>query len=124
MVKLVYILKRRSDLTPQQFYARWLEEHGPLVKEVASDIKAVRYVQSHTIDTPMNQQLADSRGMPPAFDGITEVWWNSLEDLANSMATPEGAAAMQRLLEDERDFIDFENSHLFMTEEHVIFDKT
>jgi uncharacterized protein (TIGR02118 family) len=124
MIKLVYVIKRLPELTPQEFYTRWLEGHAPLVKEVADDINAVRYIQSHTLDTPVNQQLADSRGMPPAYDGITEVWWNSLEDLVAGMSTPEGQAAMERLLEDEKAFIDFENSCVFMTEEHVIFDKT
>ena len=124
MIKLVYVIKRLPELTPSEFYTRWLEGHAPLVKEVADDIKAVRYIQSHTLDTPVNQQLADSRGMPPAYDGITEVWWNSLDDLVAAMSTPEGRSAMERLLEDEKAFIDFENSSLFMTEEHVIFDKT
>jgi uncharacterized protein (TIGR02118 family) len=123
MIKLVYVIKRRPDMTAQDFYTRWLDGHAPLVKEVADDINAVRYIQSHTMDTPVNQQLADSRGMPPAYDGITEVWWNSMEDLVAGMATPEGREAMARLLEDEKDFIDFEKSYLFVTQEHVIFDK-
>ena len=124
MIKLVYVIKRLAELTPQEFYTRWLDGHAPLVAEVADDINAIRYVQSHTLDTPVNQQLADSRGMPPAFDGITEVWWNSLEDLVDGISSPQGRVAMERLLEDERDFIDFEKSYLFMTREHVIFDKT
>ncbi len=123
MIKLVYVIKRRPDMTPREFYTRWLDGHAPLVKEVADDINAVRYIQSHTMDTPVNQQLADSRGMPPAYDGITEVWWNSMEDLVAGMSTPEGREAMARLLEDEKDFIDFEKSYLFVTQEHVIFDK-
>ena len=123
MIKLVYVIKRRPDMTAQDFYTRWLDGHAPLVKELADDINAVRYIQSHTMETPVNQQLADSRGMPPAYDGITEVWWNSMEHLVAGMSTPEGKEAMTRLLEDEKDFIDFEKSYLFITQEHVIFDK-
>ncbi len=78
----------------------------------------------HTPDTAINQKLADSRGMPPPYDGITEVWWNSMEDLVGGMSSPEGKVAHNRLLEDEKDFIDFENSYVFITEKHVIFDET
>ena len=124
MIKLVYIIKRLPGMTPEEFYTRWLEGHAPLVTEVADDVKAVRYVQSHTMDTALNQQFADSRGMPPAYDGITEVWWNTIEDLVEGMSTPAGKDAHRRLLEDEKDFIDFENSYVFITEEHLIFDKT
>lgn len=121
MVKLVYIVRRRPDFTPQDFYRRWLA-HGPLVREVATAIRARRYVQSHTVDTPLNAALAGSRGMGPAYDGITEVWWDRMEDLAEGLGTPEGRAGAQRLLDDEREFIDLAASYIFLTEEHEIFD--
>lgn len=124
MIKLVYILKRRADLTPDQFYKRWRGVHADLVAEVAEETRIKKYIQSHTIDTPLNQAFAESRGMQPGYDGITEVWWDSLEDLQASMESSEGQEAYGRLLEDERDFIDLENSYIFLTNEHVIFDKT
>jgi hypothetical protein len=89
---------------------------------VADRIGARRYVQSHTLDTPLNAVLIESRGMSPGADGITEVWWDSLEQLQAAVSTPEGGEAMQMLLEDERRFIDFARSTIFMTEEHEIFD--
>lgn len=121
MVKLVYVVRRRSDFSPQDFSRRWLA-HGPLVREVAAAIRARRYVQSHTVDTPLNALLAESRGMQPAFDGITEVWWDSADDLTAGMSTPEGRGAAKRLLDDEREFIDLAASYLYLTEEHEIFD--
>lgn len=38
------------------------------------------------------------------------------------MGTPEGRAGAQRLLDDEREFIDLAASFVFLTEEHEIFD--
>lgn len=49
MLKLVYCIRRRSDVPPETFHRYWLEQHGPLVRSVASAIGAIRYVQSHTI---------------------------------------------------------------------------
>jgi len=122
MIKLVYVIRRRADLTPEQFRKRWLL-HGRLVTEVAEAIHARRYIQSHTIDTPLNAALAESRGMAEGFDGITEVWWNSMEDLVEGMSLPEAQDAGARLIEDEREFIDLASSFVFLTEEHVIFDR-
>lgn len=122
MVKLVYIVRRRSDMTPEAFRKRWKAVHGPLVRSLAKAIRAKKYIQSHTLDTPLNAQFVASRSMSEPFDGITEVWWDSLEDLVAASSTPEGAEAMQKLLEDERDFVDFGKSTIFMTEEHPIFD--
>lgn len=124
MIKLVYIIRRRADFSPQAFRERWLVTHGPLVKAAAKALHARRYIQSHTVDTPFNAALASSRGMGEAYDGITEVWWDDMDALASGMGSDEGRVAAQRLLDDEHEFIDFENSRVFLTEEHVIFDYT
>ena len=123
MIKLVYVLQARDDVAPDEFHRYWLEEHGPLVASVAEDIKARKYIQSHTIDTPLNQAFVESRGMAPIHQGITEVWWDSLDDLQEAMTTEAGAKAATRLLEDEAKFIDFSRSTIFMTEEHPIFER-
>ena len=52
------------------------------------------------------------------------MWWDSLDDLNAGNATPEGREAGRALMEDEAKFIDFKRSHIFMTEEHTIFDYT
>lgn len=81
-----------------------------------------RYVQSHTIDTPLNDALVQGRGMSPHFEGITEVWVDSLDALQAAAGTEEGQKAMTVLIEDEARFIDLARSTLFLTEEHEVFD--
>ncbi|KAI9011829.1 hypothetical protein DFJ74DRAFT_684757 [Hyaloraphidium curvatum] len=125
MLKLVYVITRRPDLTPEQFYDYWLNTHGPLVRSQAKTLRLRKYIQSHLIvDSPANEALRSVRGMLPPVDGITEVWWDSIEDFRAAYATPEGAIAAKILDEDESKFIDFKNSQVFFTEEHVIFDHT
>jgi hypothetical protein len=120
MIKLVYVIRRRADLSPEAFRKRWLE-HAPLVARFAAAMHARRYVQSHAMGGPLNALLADSRGAQPAYDGITEVWWDSAASLSAALATPGGIEASRALLEDERAFIDLAASSLFLTEEHEIF---
>ena len=120
MIKLVYAIRRRADLSPERFRKRWLE-HAPLVREVATAIRARRYLQSHTVDTPLNALLAESRGMAEGFDGIAEVWWDSIDEIVAGMNSPESLDAQRRLLEDERELTDLTSSFVFLTEEHSIF---
>jgi uncharacterized protein (TIGR02118 family) len=124
MIKLVYVITRRADKTPEQFYDYWLNGHGPLVAAQAKALRLKKYVQSHTIDHPANEGMRAVRGMLPPVDGITEVWWESIEDMAAAYATPEGIEAGRILAEDEAGFIDFANSQVFLTQEHDIFDHT
>lgn len=121
MIKLTYCIRRRTDLSSDTFRKYWLEKHAPLVTKHAAALRARRYVQSHTIDTDANDMLQVSRGAAAAFDGITEVWWDSLEDFSTALATPEARRAGQELLEDERNFIDLAASSLFLTQEHTVF---
>jgi uncharacterized protein (TIGR02118 family) len=122
MVKLVYCIRRREDVSAEEFHRYWLEKHAPLVRSVATAIGAVRYVQSHTVAPQLNALLRESRGAGEPYDGITELWWESLADLEGGMQTVESQDAQRRLLEDESTFIDFTRSRVFMTEEHVIFE--
>jgi uncharacterized protein (TIGR02118 family) len=123
MLKFVYCVRRRPELSPEAFRKYWLENHGPLVRKFAEALRAKKYVQSHTLDTPFNALAQQPRGCGPAYDGITEVWWNSAEDLAAALSTPEGQQANQILAEDEARFCDLPRSTVFFTEEHTIFDR-
>lgn len=118
MVKLVYCLTRRADVEPDEFYRYWLEEHGPLVRSLARELGALRYVQSHTTMNDMNEAIRLGSGFQPAYDGITEVWMESMPDDAA------GARAAAILSEDEATFIDKSRSRLFFTTEHPVFDYT
>ena len=121
MIKLVYCIRKRADLSSEEFHRYWLEDHGPRVRGHAKALGASRYVQSHTLQTDENEALRSSRGMSPPHDGITELWWSDLESFQKGLSGAEGTLAGRDLLEDERHFIDFEASTLFLTEEHEIF---
>ena len=120
MVKLVFVLRRRSDLTLEEFQTYWRDTHAPLVASHAATLGIRRYVQTHTLDSPFNTALQASRGGPAPYDGVAELWWDSPESLAAGTATPEGQQAALELLEDERRFIDLDNSPLWVAQEHQI----
>jgi len=121
MIKLVYCIRRRPEVSPDAFRKHWREVHAPKVQKCANALRARRYVQSHTLDSVLNEALRGSRGARPAYDGITEVWWDSEDDMAAAMQTDEGVEAGRALLEDEKGFIHLEDSAVFLTEEHEIF---
>ncbi len=120
MVKLSFCLRRRAGMSREEFQRYWREVHGPLVRSFAGVLRIRRYVQTHTSATPYNDALRQSRGGPEGYDGVAELWWESMEDLTEAVASHEGRAAGLALLEDERTFIDLAASPLFVGEEHEI----
>ena len=122
MFKLVFVIRRRQDMAPEDFHRYWLEEHGPLARSLLEPLGATRYVQSHAVAPELNTALAPSRGTAEAYDGLAEISWQSVEAFVAASSSEEGRRANEILVEDEARFIDFGRSSLFITEEHTIFD--
>jgi uncharacterized protein (TIGR02118 family) len=120
MVKLVFCVKRLPHLSRDDFQKYWRDRHGPLVREAAPALAIRRYVQTHTAATPLNERLRAGRGAPEEYDGVAELWFDSIEALVAAGGTPEGRAAGKRLFEDEQRFIDLARSPLWLAEEHEV----
>ena len=117
MIKFVMCITRRPNMTREEFKDYWMNKHGPFFMNNADAMGAKKYVQSHTLDTPLNEGLRTSRGMLPEYDGVAEVWFESEEALMEGMSSPEGQKLGAALLEDEGNFIDHSKSSAFIVEE-------
>jgi uncharacterized protein (TIGR02118 family) len=120
MIKFVMIITRHPDMTREQFQDYWINSHGPFFMKNAGDMRAKKNVQSHTVDTPLNEGLRNSRSMMPEYDGVAEVWFESEDDLIEGMSSPEGQKLSVALLEDESNFIDHSKSSAFIVREHEL----
>jgi uncharacterized protein (TIGR02118 family) len=127
MIKFVYCIRKRADLSDEEFHTFWRDVHGPFIRGLAQTLGATKYIQSHTLNTPVNAEIAKSRGLDASFyDGVTEIWWDSMDDFLAAVSTPKGQAAAKQYITDpavgEVNFIDFSQSRAFLTEEHTVFD--
>ncbi len=124
VIKLTFAVRRRADVTQEEFHRYWRDEHGPLVRSLQDVLGIRRYVQVHRLETPFNDALRASRDALEPFDGTAELWWDDLDALVAGSSSPEGLAAGQTLLEDEGRFIDLARSALWLGEEVEIIGLT
>ena len=87
MLKQITHFKRRPDLAAHDFQRHWRTTHAEVVTALPG---LRRYVQNHVA-------AADA-----AVDGIAEVWFDDIE----AMRANAGHAALDRIRDDERNFID------------------
>lgn len=102
-------------MSGDEFHRYWKDVHGPLVNGVPDFMRYVRkYVQSHTI-SPSLPGVASGPGAQ--VDGVAELWFDSLEDVAKAYAEP---PCVNLLTPDWGNFFDAKNSMFFVVEEVVM----
>ncbi len=119
MLHLVFCLRRLPHLSREQFQRYWREQHAPLVRAHAAALGIRRYVQAHTVDSPVAQGAAAAREAPEAYDGVAEIWFEP-QELQHLMEREAASEAARALLEDERRFIDLARSPIFCAEDNVV----
>jgi uncharacterized protein (TIGR02118 family) len=112
VIKVFFVLRRRSDISPEQFRDYWKNTHGPLVSKVPG---LIHYVQHHTMSVPRPEYSNDE----PPIDGLVETWWESAEAAQRAGLSPEFAAVMA----DEARFMGHSNRnvHAILVTESVSF---
>jgi uncharacterized protein (TIGR02118 family) len=91
-LKIVRTVHRRRDLTAQQFKDYWLKNHAKLEERVIAESPVQRIVATFA--------LPEGAGAP-AFDGMAELYFRSVEDIRAMFAGP--IPAMMR--KDEENFV-------------------
>ena len=120
MIKLTFCLVRLPHLNREAFQRYWFDTHGPLVASVADTLQIRRYVQLHSLPAEASVGLRASREAPAEYDGVAELWVDSLDALAENGRRPEAQTAGALLLEDEKRFIELPKSPLWRGQERVV----
>jgi uncharacterized protein (TIGR02118 family) len=120
VIKLVFCLRRRQGLSVEAFREYWRDHHGPLVARHADALRIVEYTQLAPLGVEINESLRASRGAPPAYDGIAEVWYENIDAISEAATSEQGRAALNELLEDERRFLDHPASPLLLGSERRV----
>ncbi len=109
MIKKIGLVKKRSDLTRQQFKEYWLNNHSKLEKESAINNPVRKIVASFVVGEA-----------PAPFDGMVELYWATEEDMKAQAAGPQGKI----MAEDEKNFCDQSTPPVFVVaEEYVMAEK-
>lgn len=96
--KAVILLRRRDDMTPEQFRHWWLHEHAPLAAQLPG---VRRIVFNAAVD---NDDV----------DGVSELWFDSEQDFLDAYATDLGKSVAADSMAHVRS-----RTRLFVTE-HVV----
>ncbi|MBW2624187.1 MAG: EthD domain-containing protein [Deltaproteobacteria bacterium] len=114
MIRLIYVLRKLPGMSLQEFQGYWRENHGPLVARHAASLSIDRYIQLHTMESPAHEAMRELRGLMEPYDGVAELWFDNQDELRAEADTAKQREAGLELLEDERKFIDFSKSSMWV----------
>jgi uncharacterized protein (TIGR02118 family) len=104
MIKRVSFIRRKPDMTKEDFFAHWTGPHADIVRQMPG-VLGLRFGKVES----WNPEEA-------AWDGVGEVWFASVEDAAKAFAAEPYAS---QLVEDRRKFMG-EAQSCFVTEHTVV----
>lgn len=103
MIRRVSLVRKRPELTREEFLARWVGEHA----EIAKRLPGLRGYVIHILD-----------GEAPPIDGIAVTTFDSREDAERAFADTELAAGLRRTRDEFAASVE-----VYFTEEHVVVEE-
>ena len=124
MIKISYLMRRRTHLSREEFQAYWSDKHPQAAPADAFPTLGVRrYVQVLPIDSEARDLVIGPRtGLVEPFDGIAELWVESEEALVRDWSTEKAKGYVGIFFEDEQNFIDWSRSTILVSEERIVME--
>lgn len=107
LLKAIFLLRRRADMSVADFQDYWINGHAP---QIPRDAGIIRYAQCHQVPETYAEQT-------PAYDGVAELAFKdyaAFSDYWNSERIQEIFAA------DAPRFMDAANCTAFLAEDYVV----
>ena len=103
MIRRFSLVRKRPELSPEEFFARWIAEHV----EIAKRLFGLRGYVIHVLD-----------GEAPPYDGIAITSFDSREDAERAFADPALAEGLARTRDEFAAEVE-----VYFAEDHVIVEE-
>lgn len=117
MIRFIHLIKRKDDVTVEDFRKFW---DGPdlnaMLDKAMNYTLTASYKKNLTLDIPINTQLQFERYSKQPFDAILEIILQSGQELEALEGNEEFNQMMSEMFDLQSHFIDFHESRRFFTE--------
>ena len=122
MVRISYCMRRLPHLSLKEFQSYWSEKHPQAApKDAFSALGVRRYVQVLPLETnARNLVIGPRTGLVEPFDGIAELWVDSIEAIERDWSTEKAREYLKIFFKDEQNFIDWTRSTILVSDENIV----
>ncbi len=83
MFKLIILLRKKENMTDEEFSKYFLDIHAPLAKKMPQ----LRKYVANLVRRPPSRE--------PEYNGIAELWFDDTDSMKKAFGTPEGQATQR-----------------------------
>lgn len=122
MIRISYLMRRLPHLSLEEFQTYWSQKHPQAAPADAFPTLGVkRYVQVLPIESDARNLVIGPRtGLVEPFDGIAELWVESVNALERDWSTEKAREYIEIFFKDEQNFIDWSRSTILVSNENVV----
>ena len=123
MIRISYLMRRKAGLSREEFQSYWSDKHPKAAPDDAFEVLGVkRYMQVLPIETEARNLVIGPRTeLVEDFDGMAELWVDSLEALESNWSTEQAKEYIEIFFKDEQNFIDWRRSTILVSKEFNVF---
>jgi len=114
VIKVILVMKRRTDFTREQCFQHWKEVHAPMFT-----VKNVPGLRKYAQNQAINTKIEGSRSVAD-IDGLAEFWFDDIESAEAFLQWLDSSDEAEDLRKDLRSFADVEGTPIFIAEEYVL----
>lgn len=114
MIKVISLVKRRPDMTVEQFRAHYEAQHARAGQAVFPG-RAVRYFRRYF--QPIEHPTDGSPKIEPEFDAIMELWFENEAAMKETLGLFVDSPLGDYIVEDEKGLFDRSKIRMFIVEE-------
>ena len=117
MIKLNYFVRKRADVTAEDFRAFWMGNHAEEVLQLFDKLGIRKYTKCETLhDDDVNKLLQQMYGSATdAYDFVEEILINDLEAFKEGLGDAEVQKVLLQLHEESHAYVDVSRSDLWFS---------
>ncbi len=119
MIKLVFCVKKKPELSVVEFRKRWLD-HQIFTRSIAKAMHATRITHSLTLVIEENEVFQLTRGTAEPFDALMEIWWEDSAPIKAGLRDKQIHEMILRMRADQNNLVDRSRSMIFFASEDQV----
>ena len=117
MIKVIYCIRRKAELSPEAFQDYWKNVHGQLLMEHRHTLRLAGYVQTSPTVNAYSVSVERKHMLDTPYDGVAELYWGSEQDMKHAFESNEARCVQKMLADDEQNFIEHSRSARWIARE-------